>query len=1406
MLREVTAGEATPAEDRGPRGQRSIDPPDTSLPAGGPGVSPTSPLRLAGYAAILVALCFVQSPSTMVADTKFDLLTGPGRFLARGVRLWDAQAAFGQIPDQAYGYLWPMGPFFGALHSVDLSPWVIQRLWWALLLCLGFFGMLKLAEQLRLGSDLTRVVAGFAFVLTPRITTLIGTVSIEVWPMALAPWVLVPLVRGSERGSPRRAAALSALVVACCGGVNAVAVSAVLPLGLIWLLTRTPGPRRRMLLGWWVLFTALATLWWSGPLLLIGRYAPPFLDYIENASITTLPTDATRTLLGVSDWVAYFGGEHFTAGLHVIGTPYLLVDAGVIAALGLAGVCLGSNPHRRFLVLGVLAGLVLVGLGYSRDLAGFFADQRTEALDHALAPLRNLHKFDVVLRIPLVLGLAHVLSEIPQVFRGTGAVIARRIFRTTVALAVIGLLTPWVYTLIAAPAGVSAVPKYWKQAADYLASHDDGTVALELPASSFGVYAWGESHDDVLQGLARSPWAVRSVVPLVQPGNVVFLDAVTRAVESGRPSPYLAQYLGANGVGRIVVRNDLDRLKTGAPDPAYVRSVLTATPGLVRERSFGPLMGSPAFVYAPDAKKTRIVAGAGISGAMRAIDVYRVASPVQATMTDPSRVLVGDPSSPLDAGFPDSARVPSLLAADRVGPVTGQVLTDGMKRRETNFPAVRWNESSTMSGDQSFRLRGKEGSHRLVADQDRWDSLATWQGGVRSVTASSSQAYADANPPLDIGSHPGAVFDLDQATAWRSARDGDPNGQWWKVRFDSHRTVGTVSVGLAADSVHVAQLRISGGGQSRTVPAPAPGQTRQYVVGLPATSALRISTVYRGPLLIGAVGFSEVHVDDLVPQRFVRLPAPLAGVPTDAVSLTRDPDRLPCADVDTSFTCDPILAGAGEDGDTLARQFGVTPGEYDVQVTGSLRRTPAAWSPLLRASRVAVSESSPDQRDLATSAGALADGDPSTTWIASSRQPTLTLRLPQVTRLETLDLTLNPGAAASLPARVEISSGARHQVLDVDAEGHALLPNWRVKRLGVTIDSTHPAFSDEGTRYVELPPGITELKLNGSSLTSSVFTNYRADCGQGPKLLVNGSVFDTAFVGNVRDLVRGDSLPLQVCGPDAIDLSAENSLVAAPSPALRVDSITLVRKGARSSSSTALEVTRDSTDVPTGVTVPARSGVRVVSLPQNINSGWRATLAGKTLRPVRVDGWKQGWIIPPGPASTIALRFAPSSWFNAALVIGAVAFLVVVAAALPLRLRRRKRVEPPPLRTAAVGRIDGFLAIGVAGFLAGWFGLIAFGVVYWSAWRWAAIARTLRWGLPPATALLLACAGLTWGPLKDRSWALYWSQSFAVLAVTCVGVGLLSAGWSRGREPVLRKRPGRRASAEALPSSDAVGS
>ncbi|MER6942334.1 alpha-(1-_3)-arabinofuranosyltransferase family protein, partial [Nocardioides sp. NPDC000441] len=301
--------------------------------------SPTSRLRIAAYVAILTAITFTQAPGRIVADTKFDLSADPWAFLARALNMWDAQGAFGQVQNQAIGYLWPMGPFYGLGQLAQLPEWVIQRLWWALLLNLAFLGVLMVARELQLGRPWAQVAGAAAYVLTPRVMTILGANSAELWPTAVAPWVLLAVIRASGTTTTKdlvRWCAVAALAVACAGGVNATAVSAVIVPGVVFLLTRT-GARRFAALALWGVFTILATLWWTIPLVLQGRYIPPFLDYIETAAVTSSTTGLLPTLLGTSDWVAYADPLYYPAGQSLHATPFLVLDAAAVVAIGLAG-------------------------------------------------------------------------------------------------------------------------------------------------------------------------------------------------------------------------------------------------------------------------------------------------------------------------------------------------------------------------------------------------------------------------------------------------------------------------------------------------------------------------------------------------------------------------------------------------------------------------------------------------------------------------------------------------------------------------------------------------------------------------------------------------------------------------------------------------------------------------------------------------------------------------------------------------------------------------------------------------------------------------------------------------------------------------------------------------------------
>ena len=143
-------------------------------------------------------LAFSQSPGLTSPDTKLDLTANPLRFLARATNLWSSDLPFGQAQNQSYGYLFPHGAVFLLGDFLGLPGWVTQRLWWAILLTVGFWGVLRVGEALNdgrgIGTTSSRVLAAAAFALSPRVLTTLGSISSETLPMMLAPWVHIERV------------------------------------------------------------------------------------------------------------------------------------------------------------------------------------------------------------------------------------------------------------------------------------------------------------------------------------------------------------------------------------------------------------------------------------------------------------------------------------------------------------------------------------------------------------------------------------------------------------------------------------------------------------------------------------------------------------------------------------------------------------------------------------------------------------------------------------------------------------------------------------------------------------------------------------------------------------------------------------------------------------------------------------------------------------------------------------------------------------------------------------------------------------------------------------------------------------------------------------------------------------
>src|SRR4051794_577528 len=168
-------------------------------------------LRLALVCLLLTVLVFAQSAGRTASDTKLDLVVDPLRFLHRALSLWDPLGGAGQLQNQAYGYLFPMGPFFALGKLMALPPWVVQRGWESALLVAAFLGTVRLGRLAGGAAFWPKVAAGLVYALAPRMLSELGSISSELMPVAILPWLLIALVVGSRQGSARRYGSLAGL-------------------------------------------------------------------------------------------------------------------------------------------------------------------------------------------------------------------------------------------------------------------------------------------------------------------------------------------------------------------------------------------------------------------------------------------------------------------------------------------------------------------------------------------------------------------------------------------------------------------------------------------------------------------------------------------------------------------------------------------------------------------------------------------------------------------------------------------------------------------------------------------------------------------------------------------------------------------------------------------------------------------------------------------------------------------------------------------------------------------------------------------------------------------------------------------------------------------------------------------
>lgn len=771
----------------------------------------TPPQRRTGRAHLLgwalgCIVAFTQPWGLTSADTKHDLVANPSHFLAQAAGVYSTNFTMGQLQNQAYGYLFPQGPFFLATEA--LPDWIAQRLWWTIVLGVGFSGFYLLARRAGVRSRLWAGIGAVAYMLSPRALTTLTAISSETWPVMLAPWVVVPFLSapsGAGRHPEVRVGLAAAVPVALMGAVNATATLAACVPALIVAVCR----RRWAAAATWLAACAVVSAWWIGPLLILGRYAAPFTEFIESAFVTTRWLNLPEILRGTTSWTPFVDTER-QAGTLLATEPVFIMATIAVAAVGVAGL---ARCRREWSIM-LAVGIAILACRYGWYLA---------ALDGALAPLRNLHKFDSLVRLPLCLGVAVAGQRL-----GLPAGKARWLRPTPrhaagvlVLMVVAGSIAPALSSRLLPQGAYERVPEYWQRAADYVNEHAAGTRTLIYPPAASARQDWGWTRDEPAQPLLDVPWAVRDAIPLIPPETIRGLDGLMAGLKHSQSQEAAAQALARYGIGAVILRDDLE------PDP--IRSLTPEDlPGTVRD--FGEV--SVVLIDTRPTMRTTtdpvIVAGGGESLAM--MDAVGLG-------TGPAR-LAGTPQERAAA----EVVTDTPLLVDRnygtlTGPVSGPLAPQDpstVNNRLRDYPsagrvievdAAGGQVAASSSESDASSFGGADPARSVTAAVDGYGHTAWWptpgQLGWIELRAKKGESFQSPELTIEATGDATVLVEAGDASVEREVSGDGPT----TIRVPGGR-VDAVRVSLK-ERVGIAELSLAGHPIRRTIAVPDHGGNPQ---------------------------------------------------------------------------------------------------------------------------------------------------------------------------------------------------------------------------------------------------------------------------------------------------------------------------------------------------------------------------------------------------------------------------------------------------------------------------------------------------------------------------------------------------------------------------------------------------
>jgi arabinofuranan 3-O-arabinosyltransferase len=923
-------------------------------------------------------------------------------------------------------------------------------------------------------------------------------------------------------------------------------------------------------------------------------------------------------------------------------------------------------------------------------------------LNGPLAPFRNVYKLEPVVAMVLVLGLAHATAEWVRrdLYREPVTQAFAIAIRVLTAVVLAGLLVPYVSGRILNPGPFSAVPSYWNQLATFLASKSPDNPALVVPADAHGQYLWGDPVDDPLVALSRSPTAEDALVPYGGAGGQILLSTVESAVESGEQVDGLAAYLARAGVRYLVVRNDLATQQLGYVSPVIVHQTL-ALSGFVRVASFGPqITGAQTDPQAPSEEQNA-------EPGYPAVEVFTAAG----TVTDSGAVTDsggGQPLSPVTTlpvsqtvlvnGGPDSllqlagqkllgTDQPAIIAGDRLPTAPAQWdVTDGQRRADELFGVVNNNVSypytATETNPPDFQLgAGGQQPQQLLPVPATGHQTVGVLSGAASVTVSSYGSWLTETQQED----PVNAFDGNPSTAWAEGDVNTPVGQWIQIAFDQPMDLpASIGVRLLDDSPDreiASQLRVSTAAGSTLTDVATTGATQQVNVVPGRTGWLRITFTAARRVVPGGpgAGISDVLIPGVTVTKLLQPAEDPQGDQAPSVSFSFD-QQVPS----------PVTFASPAAVPAMARVFTV-PSTVSLHARASALALPGPGLDALLDS-MALPAKGTLQVSAASAAGLTPAQFPATLfsgssaasglpWIADSTSPVIHLSWKGKRRISSM-VVLPAYGMAAVPQTVKITSpnGSRTGTIGF-AGGVQFSRPLTTDRIDISFPSVQPDITvNSDGQSTPLPLGLSRISVpalaNLRVVPPDAAATFALACGKGPTVTVDGQVYRTSVSGTIGELTQFRPVQIRLCAPGStLTLAPGQHTLNAQTPGtFAVTSLSLSNAPVTSpatvpyAGSRAVKVSSWQSD-QRRLTI-GQGSAAYLEVHENYNVGWTATLNGRPLTPIRLDGWQQAFIVPAGAGGTVVLRYGPAEIYHIGLLASVAAILILLVVAIWPVLRR----------------------------------------------------------------------------------------------------------------------------------------